>query len=300
MNNNKEQFDKAIIGLRQITLDEKKKSEIRETLMNHIKGNPGTSPSPYSSTFFLKRYKIAIISLFAVSFGTAFASTPSLPGEFLYPVKTQIVEPIIKFAKLTPEAEVKYEAELANTRIAEMQELKIKNRVTEENTRQNQELFSANIAAIETFKSTRPEKRSIVDDVIDLSGTVNLYNNIVLATSSNESYTLMNISTTSTGTTTTVKSGFKNVSKVKVAVPAVKNVVNTASANVNVSTTTNINHVVNEVINNIPGVNISNHSTSSVQSTTTINTTNSSASTHINEVIQNTVNSVIKTGGIFK
>lgn len=64
--------------------------------------------------------------------GVAFASQDSLPGDFLYPVKTKIIEPVGAALSFTSEAKTKHESRLISRRLEEAETLAKKGKLDAE------------------------------------------------------------------------------------------------------------------------------------------------------------------------
>lgn len=85
--------------------------------------------SPYARNAFGLNLFVRAAAFVLVGFiigGTslAFASTNALPGDTLYPIKTKVVEAVLRDLSFSPESAADYNATLVQTRIAELQTLK--------------------------------------------------------------------------------------------------------------------------------------------------------------------------------
>lgn len=144
---NKEQFNKEVSDYRNLKLSEEAKLRIRSSIENHMNAHPIQMPSPYINYFHFS-YKMAFVSLalvLSLSLGTAYASQSSLPGDLLYPIKTNITEPVIKLSKVSVEAKEEFELKLADERIKEIKKLTESGRLTEDNLDKNLSLFEKHI-----------------------------------------------------------------------------------------------------------------------------------------------------------
>lgn len=80
--------------------------------------------SPYQWIFAPRSFVLAAVAfLLVVSTGTSYAAEGSLPGGVLYPVKTNILEPLTVALASTPAAKAEANASIATTRVQEAQAL---------------------------------------------------------------------------------------------------------------------------------------------------------------------------------
>ncbi len=125
LNNLKEYTQKA-----SLTQEEKfvMLQNIREYSNNHpIK-------TSYYSVFF--KHSIAYASMFALIIGTSatsFAAEDSLPGDILYPIKTNINEKIVKSLAFSNAQKAKVSVSLVDKRLGELEQMIIENKDTPEN-----------------------------------------------------------------------------------------------------------------------------------------------------------------------
>jgi len=144
---NKEQFEENIKALQNIHLSPDVKSAMKTRLMHHATTHMSPLQSPYMTHFHFS-YKVfasAFVLLFSISIGTSYASQASLPGDLLYPIKTNITERLIKFTKVTPEEKQAFDLSLADKRIEEVQELIKTNTLTEAKLDENLALFEKHL-----------------------------------------------------------------------------------------------------------------------------------------------------------
>ncbi|MBP6924373.1 MAG: hypothetical protein KBC62_03735 [Candidatus Pacebacteria bacterium] len=96
--------------------------------------------APAKDTVVVKRFSFARIMRFAtataavvfVSVGTGYASYNSLPGEPLYTVKVNMVEPVLGFSHSSEKDQLNYQVSLLERRLFEMKELSEAELLTEE------------------------------------------------------------------------------------------------------------------------------------------------------------------------
>lgn len=78
------------------------------------------------------RFATATAALVFVSVGTGYAAYDSLPGDALYPVKVNVVEPVVGFSHSSEQDQLNYQASLLERRLFEMQQLSKAELLTEE------------------------------------------------------------------------------------------------------------------------------------------------------------------------
>lgn len=128
---------KIIQDLKKARLSIDEKFDMRKNIVGYIDLNRPEQVSPYvSKTFFRSYFQHARLStglafafLFVFTGSTiALAAEKSLPGDLLYPVKTQVSENILRaFNKITPADTVAFETGLMEKRLVEAEDLE-KNR----------------------------------------------------------------------------------------------------------------------------------------------------------------------------
>ena len=167
-----EQFNNIIKKMRNVKLDETAKTRIHEKLIHHMYSyNPTPQESAAPTTtyfnFSYSSYTVAFTSfalMFFVSISTGYASQNSLPGDFLYNIKTHVTEPIIELTKLNKSDKKQFQLALADERIKEVEELVKTDKVTKEKLNQNFILFEKHIAEKEPAltKEEIKEKSTVV------------------------------------------------------------------------------------------------------------------------------------------
>ncbi len=129
MNND---FKKGIEGLKKISLTQEERDKILSNLKLHMKFSaPVKTPyfkgiiSSISSQMGRRiSYVLAAVLVVVLAGGSAaYASEKSLPGDILYPVKVNIVEPIKEALAATPEQKAQVETSLAEERLKEAETL---------------------------------------------------------------------------------------------------------------------------------------------------------------------------------
>ncbi len=147
----------------------------KRAMLNAILG-PKNIPSPYG--FFLTvmeyRTRIAVAAftfmLIITSGGTSYAASAALPGDALYPIKTNINEGLQTLVAVTPDAKVKVEVQHTKNRLAEAEILSKKGKLTEETQAiietkitEHTESIKAGIAELTSEQATTTVKEVIAD-----------------------------------------------------------------------------------------------------------------------------------------
>lgn len=130
MENNK--FKKGIKEIKNITMTDNEKAHILGNILKISKEKPKAKTSPWVTFSFLAVLKnnrlvyYVVIPLIIIlsSSGVVFASQSSLPDSILYPLKVNVVEPLIEGAlTFSPKNKANYEVSLATKRLVEAETL---------------------------------------------------------------------------------------------------------------------------------------------------------------------------------
>jgi hypothetical protein len=135
-----------IKNLKDIKLSDSEKKNLFNRISDSIaKESPGNalrypvrSPFFSFSHFLQYRYvRLGTLSIFILllTSATAFASLDALPGDFLYGVKTNVVEKIPSLFIINPEDQAKDDYKKIETRIGEFEKLAEKGKLTDEKTK---------------------------------------------------------------------------------------------------------------------------------------------------------------------
>src|SRR3989344_2489318 len=115
--------------LKRIKLSDTEKKDLFSRISETIeRDDPNTKLTyPILSPFFKRRhFKMAFLYSFLILFigsATAFASLESLPGDFLYGVKTDVIEKIPSFLFTSPKERAKDNSQKVETRLKELEVL---------------------------------------------------------------------------------------------------------------------------------------------------------------------------------
>jgi len=156
----KDIFDKA----KNITLENAEKANIKRILTTHAEQIPVrkhglvrlNKQRSQKYALRLKTMPIALTLILLLSGGTAVAAEGSLPGDFLYPVKTEVNEGVRGWFAVGSEAKAGLHADIAARRLEEAEDLAARGELTEEfrarlesRFEERVELFEAKIGELE-------------------------------------------------------------------------------------------------------------------------------------------------------
>ena len=159
-------IEQFIDSAHEIRLTSEASRRIREKLIVHMRANPvATKPiqSPYhsfftilsslTSTLRMPAMALALILVVTIGGATAFAAAGTLPGDTLYPVKVNVIEPVQGLFSLSREEKAEWQVSLAETRVEEVVRLADKEQLTSEEGAQGQARFDRSLKkARETIK----------------------------------------------------------------------------------------------------------------------------------------------------
>lgn len=118
--------------------------------------------------FYASRSAAAFAVLLVVT-GTSYAAENALPGDILYPIKTQINEKVSGALALSPSAKAAWHAEVATTRLHEAQQLASEDRLTTHTSEMLQGDLDGHASAAASIAADLPE-----DDVTHVELRANL------------------------------------------------------------------------------------------------------------------------------
>ena len=130
LDNNSKNFLAKVAHMR---LSEEKKIAIENSLVAFVDAHPiqegifhnkRTAPSPFYSQLFSKFNFASAFALLLIFVGaTSYAAQRALPGDTLYPIKTNINEPLVSFVSLGTKSEAITDVSHVEVRLAEAEQL---------------------------------------------------------------------------------------------------------------------------------------------------------------------------------
>jgi hypothetical protein len=132
----KNQFEKIFRTLQSLTLSKREKEEMKENLIQHMEAQPTPYIQSQQSVSIFNilwaRPAMVVAALVFVIGGISYAAEGSLPGDFLYVVKTELNENVRGAVATSPQAKVEWETQIAKRRIDEVSALISEDRLTPE------------------------------------------------------------------------------------------------------------------------------------------------------------------------
>lgn len=176
MNNYESEFKKATELLKGVRLSETEKSSMLQSIYRETGAASTATPSPFSFASFFQnhRYASAFAVVVLLMSGTAQASFSSLPGDPLYGIKVNVIEPVALAVRLDESAKNEYRVAVLQERVEEIQKLKTDGRLTYEVETISSVIAKENLAQIESsamFTATGTN--------LKVSGQVETYNSLV-------------------------------------------------------------------------------------------------------------------------
>src|SRR3990167_8075701 len=150
----KKTFRKA----KEIRLEAPEKAGIKRILITYADKNPVRKSGVVRPSIVqrsqkyalkIKTMPIALALILLLSGGTAFAAEGALPGNTLYPIKTEVNEEIRGWFALSAEAEANFHTKIAEERLEETEELAVRGELTEEFRARLEALFEERVKAEE-------------------------------------------------------------------------------------------------------------------------------------------------------
>lgn len=161
---------------REVRLTTPERSTMRAALVRFVADHPAVVPalpggvirSPHSFLRRMRNFKTAsflVIGGVAIGGTVSFAAEGSIPGDILYPVKTEINERVRGVAAFTPQAKAGWEVKLVERRLLEIEELAALPEVSpevEEAAQQNMKKYTERAQKrIEKFDDTRDGENAL-------------------------------------------------------------------------------------------------------------------------------------------
>ncbi len=156
---NQEPFGQAAQEAKKTMLSESEKSAMRAQLMDFMKQHPiqpavavpaqasgGSFWKPFSQKPLYASLALALAVVLCGA-GVSFAAQNSLPGDVLYPIKTQVNEKVLAWFDVSDQARAEHSIALANTRLEEFEKVAAKGKLTTTAAAQAESSFSENVAA---------------------------------------------------------------------------------------------------------------------------------------------------------
>jgi hypothetical protein len=148
----REQFNTAKKTFSQESLSDTQKN----TMLSHIYveseqavAKPTVSPLSFYFVFFKQKAFVAVAVIVFASLGTTYASAQSLPGDLLYGMKVNILEPTGLALRFSEESKNEYKISLLKKRVDELEKLKQKGKLNDDSKKASSDATEKNIRALE-------------------------------------------------------------------------------------------------------------------------------------------------------
>jgi hypothetical protein len=194
MDKNKEKLNEELINaigeIRKISMTSGEKERVLQNILSSPRNQPIKSPyTVYSFISIFNRksftYSLSVFCLVVIlSSGTVFASTGSLPGNILYPLKVKVVEPVRGALIFSSEAKIQYESNLATERMIEAEILADEGRLDTSKEEELNSLLEIHTAAfhkavINLRQNENIDKDKNDDIITDFEATMNAHARIL-------------------------------------------------------------------------------------------------------------------------
>lgn len=160
----------------EVRLEAEASDRIRARLVAHMVAHPVATQSPYQRFFIRSPFMslvrkpvaaLAVVLLIGLGGATTFA-TGALPGDVLYPVKVSVIEPMQGFLAVSPEAKAEWKVSVAETRVSEVVQLAVQDKLTPEQGVSIQEGFDQSLGTardtIDTLSKENPDAATKLEE----------------------------------------------------------------------------------------------------------------------------------------
>ncbi|PIR85741.1 hypothetical protein COU14_02700 [Candidatus Kaiserbacteria bacterium CG10_big_fil_rev_8_21_14_0_10_44_10] len=174
---NEEEFNKSAELLKGVRLTEAEKSAMLSNIyQTKIAPEPSTVASPFvfSSMFMRDRVMVALASFVLILTGGGYAAAGSLPGDPLYGIKVNVLEPLALGLTFDETAKNEYKIELLQRRVTELQTLKLKADI---NLASEEESYHAAERNVTELEASAIYDNSGVN--IEVEASINTYNSLI-------------------------------------------------------------------------------------------------------------------------
>lgn len=170
------EFEKIAKNLKEVSLSREQKESMLKNIYLRTPSELAPTPSPFAFTFFYSHQRmVGVLAIFVFAFtGTTYAAANSLPGQFLYGVKVDVIEPLKLSLTIGEEAKNEYKIHLLQKRVAEIEELQLGTKFDANSKSKSHNATLKNINALEgsaIFDSNGVN--------LEVSAEVENYNNII-------------------------------------------------------------------------------------------------------------------------
>ncbi len=172
-------LNQAATEIKNIRMTDEEKKHIFENVVNSPVSPYQGVASPFQFQFIRSVFQgrhlravqyvsIACLILLLSGSGVGFAAKGTLPGNALYGVKVNVLEPVNLFFKLSAESRAKYESSLVSARLEEAETLAAKGELDDKSEERLSNLLENHTSALNNYRAKLPtdENTKKVDDDI--------------------------------------------------------------------------------------------------------------------------------------
>ncbi len=196
-------------GLHQsLALQPEEKEAVRARLQKAIKADalrrvPVAAPTRFEAFFAPLRMAttipVAICLALVLGGGLSFEAEKSLPGDFLYPLKTDFNERLLGVVAVTPQAQALLQAQLADRRLSEVEALTAENKLGATTSAELMSAFESHAAAAEQSISALTaagDAHDATDVSVALTSAIQAHDQIMQILNSRRQNLMLEASTT--------------------------------------------------------------------------------------------------------
>ncbi len=185
MENTQEKFNNPFPPSKHPSLSKEEKETTRANILKFMQAHPfdgvsfeqpkqrATLAGYFGSPFGRKlSYSLAsLLIIFGSTSGVALAAQNSLPGDLLYPMKTQVNEKVLGWAMTSQEAKVNYEIGLVQLRLEEIEKISVQNKLDDKKSAATKVLLDSHITSAKS-KISNIKKQKGKNAGIEASATL--------------------------------------------------------------------------------------------------------------------------------
>ncbi len=165
MENIEHKFDQTTADAKKVALLPEEKERIRQNLLKFMQEYVPVPEVPAAKAWYavfaptkpLQYSYLSFASLLMIFFfgaSVAFAAQQSLPGDLLYPVKTEITEKVLAWTMTSEEARAQYDIALVQLRLEEIEKVSAEKKLDQKASANVQRLLTNHIADIKSHVDT--------------------------------------------------------------------------------------------------------------------------------------------------
>ena len=182
MDDFEKQIEHLMESARIVQLSHTEKEEMRRALRFYVAENPARERPRFFHSFTYMSFRpfaAALVLILIIGTGTSYAAQSALPGDVLYPIKTNINEAVEGAFSTSAASQAQWNATLATRRLEEAETLASEGRLSPVAQSEIETQFSAHAAdfdnAVATLKKTPEDIATVADVQSDLEASLNAH-----------------------------------------------------------------------------------------------------------------------------